>query len=168
MNHFTVGDKITRVGPSNGFVKRGKTYTVSEILGDGFIKLEGNDANWLAVKFKAAEVKDVKPVKGSKRDYVADHARRTLRVAGFSKEVAAELVAELQHQNEQLKAGTQAIPLNSVLQRAGLLSRDGSFNLSAISRKLPVGKQTLVGSLTWAHTKRGFDYWDKVFGSVAN
>lgn len=176
MNPFTKGDKVVRTGPNFCFVKTGKTYTVHGITGDGYISLQEvidagvspTGGSYEAARFKAAEVAKVKPVKGSKRDYVADHARRTLRVAGFSKEVAKELVAELQHQNAAVLAGTQAVPFNSVLQRAGLLNRDGTFNLSAISRKLPVGKQTLVGAISWADTKRGFAYWDKVFGSVAN
>ena len=82
-----------------------------------------------------ATSEDVQPK--AKRNYVADHARRTLRAAGLSKKDAKRVVEEI--------AKTEGL----------------TFDLSTFSRKLPchVGEVLFQGFI-WADTPEGFGYWE--------
>ncbi len=72
-----------------------------------------------------------------KRDYVADHARRTLRKAGLSAHDARRVVQEIQ--------------------------KSATYDLSTFSRRLPAALSEIVFSgFTWEDTVEGEEYWDAV------
>lgn len=75
-----------------------------------------------------------------KRDYVADHARRTLRAAGLSKDEAAKFVANMLAQPEAC-----------------------AVRPSAISRKLPKPlKDFIYYAFLWDTSNEGFNYWNDI------
>lgn len=85
-----------------------------------------------------------------RRDYVADHARRTLRAAGLTKEEAADAV-------------------NTIVKNGRLLNTTYIQSLSDISRKLPhPGYGSLQTALerfirttfSWSASRLGWDYWN--------
>ena len=60
MSTFKVGDKVIRTEPyfaypDRGFMQEGTTYTVSELIGDKEILLEGGDVGYLAKYFELVE-----------------------------------------------------------------------------------------------------------------
>ena len=89
-------------------------------------------------EFKVGDLVAQKP----KRDYVADHARRSLRKFGLSKEHAAFYV-------KLVKAGVKAFELASIL---GLRLKDGVVDLSQFSRGvrlLAKPSDLLIDSFCW-------------------
>lgn len=80
-----------------------------------------------------------------KRDYVKDHARRTLRKAGLTDEQARKAV------DNAAKCG-------------------GRVQLSAISRELPKDRspasQWIQGAFLWDGSPEGFGYWDRLRDSL--
>lgn len=77
------------------------------------------------------------------RDYVADHARRTLRRAGLSKEEARKFV-------ENCKKSPRCDP---------------EYDLSRYSRQLPSGSLSLcvLCAFDWSWTPEGHEYWEGIY-----
>ena len=83
-----------------------------------------------------------------KRDYVADHARRTLRRAGLTTEQARQFVRNCKRQ-----------ALNArVYSATGFMWR---CDLSEYSRKLPYTSvsRTIDSAFLWEGSQEGWQYW---------
>lgn len=134
MSKFKAGDKVRVLcapGSYFAYMAEGSEHTVGKVHA-GFVCLKGHpEAGWCDYRFELIEA-------APKRDYVADHARRTLRAAGLSKDEAAKFVA------------------NMVAQPAACKVRP-----SALSRKLPYALHEFIRSaFLWSQTPEGFAYWD--------
>lgn len=82
-----------------------------------------------------ATSEDVQPK--AKRNYVADHARRTLRAAGLSKKDARRVVEEI--------------------------AKHDTFDLSKFSRNLPESASVILCTgFMWEYTPEGVKYWAEV------
>lgn len=93
----------------------------------------------LAAAYAAGPLAVPKP----KRDYVKDHARRTLRKAGLTEEQAAKFVKNYEAEKD--------------------------LPLSELSRKIPRGLslvEMLYRSFVWDGTPEGFGYWNSVVTSL--
>lgn len=120
-----VGDEFTVLFVSDGGALYVHTDGVRPLSGGGWSK--GVRDGWLPCRFEK-----IKP----KRDYVADHARRTLRKAGLSAEEARRAVANWN--------GT-------------------THPLSSLSRKLPAPlSMVLLGAFTWSESPEGVRYWVEI------
>lgn len=91
-----------------------------------------------------------------KRDYVADHARRTLRAAGLTKQEAKVFVAAVQEFGHRWC-------MRSQLRMLWISEAQPHLDLSKLSRKLPDGvklSQLLCDSFPWgpAEAKFGIDF----------
>ena len=76
----------------------------------------------------------------TKRDYVADHARRSLRKLGLTKQEAAAFVRNV--------------------QECGRMPRYITFSLSQLSRKAE--RVDLLHGFYWAESKEGYQYWSAI------
>lgn len=140
---FKVGDRVRLVKQLIGGDKNeqiGDEFTVQNveqgavyIHEDGTRRLPeggwtvGVNDGWSPCRFEK-----IKP----KRDYVADHARRTLRKAGLSKDEARRAVANWD---------------------------SGNYPLSSLSRKLPEPLSTvLLGAFVWGVSPEGLRYWAEI------
>lgn len=122
------------------------TEHVVDNVRDGYVHLKAAKADgWCDFRFELIERKH--------RDYVADHARRTLRRAGFSKEAAKAFV----------KAHSDFARYGSAV---GVTSAN-ALDLSTLSRKLPKpGSEMLMTHLWWSHFAEGSDYWTKIYNDL--
>lgn len=118
-------------------------YVVNKVYNHGIISLVGCEGGWYTHRFVLHEAKP-------KRDYVADHARRTLRKFGLTKEEAAAFVAEVQ------KHGGN----NHSWAKRELVR----FSLSDLSRNVPaaLGNEVVAHAFSWGGSSKGYDYWDSV------
>lgn len=91
----------------------------------------------------------------NKRNYVADHARRTLRRAGVPRKLAAQLVANLVDPKVSKFSGS-TVP-------ESLRGADGAINLSKMSRGLCGASliDVVARTFSWAHSHEGYCYWRK-------
>lgn len=95
---FKAGDRIRPVSDRSTDIAEGDEFVVLGVdFGtSGSPRVQFNDKGG---DFRHRLAEDYELVAGKKRDYVADHARRTLRKAGLSKQDAALFVKNLQEQN---------------------------------------------------------------------
>jgi hypothetical protein len=94
---------------------------------------EGAEDGWRSCRFELVREQEKAP-----RDYVADHARRTLRKAGLSKEEAAAVVRNW--------------------------DRTGKYKLSQLSRKLPIRLSKVIAvAFTWDGSPEGSGYWRDIW-----
>lgn len=77
----------------------------------------------------------------TKRDYVADHARRSLRKLGLTKQEAAAFVRNVQEH--------------------GRVSGHSTFSLSQLSRKAE--RIDLLRGFYWGESKEGYPYWAAIY-----
>lgn len=75
------------------------------------------------------------------RDYVADHARRSLRKLGLTKQEAAAFVRNV--------------------QELGRVSGQSTFSLSQMSRKAE--RIDLLHGFYWGLSKEGYPYWEAIY-----
>ena len=75
------------------------------------------------------------------RDYVADHARRSLRKLGLTKQEAAAFVRNVQER--------------------GRVSGHSTFSLSQLSRKAE--RIDLLHGFYWGESKEGYPYWSAIY-----
>ncbi len=136
MVEFKVGDKVRILSaiPELGY-KGGEVVTIKGFnYGDTTVIIEGRypSGGWPTAGISKSYLGPVRPK--VKRDYVADHARRTLRAAGLPKDVAAKAVANI--------------------------AKSGNYNLSEFSRKLPHAASTILGcGFNWRDSPEGQEYW---------
>lgn len=76
-----------------------------------------------------------------KRDYVADHARRSLRKLGLTKQEAAAFVRNVQER--------------------GRVDGHRNFSLSQLSRKAE--RIDLLHGFYWGESKEGYPYWSAIY-----
>ena len=131
---FKKGALVRNLTDDSEDITPGKTYKVTETAEN--VVHFNDDANY--PRYRPGDRYEV--VRASSRDYVADHARRTLRKAGLSKEEARQVVENW----------------------------GSSVPLSSFSRKVPavfsdVGPaQFLWAGFTWDQTPQGHEYWFKI------
>lgn len=130
MSKFKPGDRvIAKEFTDSAYWNNGKLTVIGLCMG-GFVRCQspiGRTGMWQA--------DDLKP--DAQRDYVADHARRTLRAAGLSAKDARRIVQEIRHSKW--------------------------MDLSTFSRKLPVPLSNVItGGFPWAGTSEGIEYWATV------
>lgn len=133
MSKFKPGDnaRVLQEIPILGY-KGGEVVIVRKVHGE-CVFIEGKYPNGHDPVRGLAEHK-LGPV--PKRDYVADHARRTLRKAGLSAEEARKVVQYWGHPE---------------------------CSLSALSRNLPAPLSALlVEAFTWKDTAEGSHYWSSI------
>lgn len=140
MSKFKIGDKVVAASQKGTEVWLG--LEVVDTYGEMVTCKITDPASKWDVGMKGAFAEDdlrlVTPK--AKRDYVADHARRTLRAAGLSKTEAANFV--------------------SALAEAG---QTWDVKLSQLSRKLPDRLSVVIrGAFSWADSVQGDDYWDNI------
>lgn len=138
---FKKGQKVRCIrGAGPGGVQGGITYTVKSVF-DNMVNLQEVGGGWFSSRFEAAM--SAKP-----RDYVADHARRTLRKFGFTKEQAALFVKGVQ-------AGQPAYD-PEWLQYKGFRVVDGKLDLGCLSRKMPAVRphQLVMNAINWDNTAK--------------
>ena len=75
------------------------------------------------------------------RDYVADHARRSLRKLGLTKQEAAAFVRNV--------------------QECSRVSGHSTFSLSQLSRKAE--RIDLLHGFYWGESKEGYPYWAEIY-----
>lgn len=136
MHNFKIGDKVRCVSAWGDLALTvGKTYEVKRADSDFLNVVEDDDGKsgeYFPHRFELVpEQKQKAP-----RDYVADHARRTLRKAGLSREEAAALVRNWAHETVQL---------------------------SQLSRKLPDTLSAIIlGAFVWDTSTEGFECWSNI------
>lgn len=143
-----VGDEFTVLFVSDGGALYVHTDGVRPLSGGGWSK--GVRDGWLPHRFEK-----IKP----KRDYAADHARRTLRAFGFNKKHAAMIVQALQHPDTR---PYEDYPLPTI---------------SGLSRKVPgvyaypghelTPGDFLLHAFTWNTAPEGPDVWSQIHDSYA-
>lgn len=118
-------------------------YVVDKVYNTGIIYFVGCEGGWFTHRFVLHEAKP-------KRDYVADHARRTLRKFGLTKEEAAAFVAEVQK--------------NGGNNHSWETYERMRFSLSDLSRNVPaaLGNEVVDRAFSWGGSSKGYDYWYSV------
>lgn len=140
MNNLKIGDRVQRLPKflnHGGWTSDGQTFTVSRV-GKYTIGLKEIDGSYFAdCFFKVAPANATK-----RRDYVADHARRTLRKAGLTKDEANDFVAAVQALGHEWSMSSE---------HGAVRNEQGRFDLSKISRSLRgVGLHHILGdSFSW-------------------
>lgn len=138
MPKFKVGDKVRVIESALPGVHTGwEDY----IEGATVVAVSNHLVNWpYTIKAASGEetlVAECEIELQVKRDYVADHARRTLRKAGLSKEEAAAVVRNWASQDH---------------------------TLSQLSRSLPAALSSIIiSAFSWGGSPEGFDYWNAIF-----
>lgn len=141
MTHkFKVGDKVkaTRQVRSEGYrdncvpiIRPGEVHTVVKL--HNFTSDVYLDGRCWSVSADDFELYYPKP----RRDYVADHMRRTLRAAGLTKDEASRFTK------------------NTPRERR-----------SAFSRNIPDGGWRPAGSFYWGESPEGYKFWYEVYARV--
>jgi hypothetical protein len=113
-----------------------------------FIRVEEFEGQFYAKRFQLA------PKAKPKRDYVADHARRSLRTAGLTPEQAAKFV-----ENAKKLKPYGAVPDHVI----GTNKVTGHIDLSGLSRMTQPGRvaDVLGYAFSWGASPEGTAYWAK-------
>lgn len=137
-NKFKVGDKI-RIPARHNEVWAG-VFPITHIWESGVVQIEHPELGTGA--FCPGDVVLCVP-----RDYVADHARRSLRKLGLTKQEAAAFVRNC-----------QTMPPDS--------HTDASerYDLSHMSRQ--ASPDDIECGFTWSDSPEGHEFWSGVFGRV--
>lgn len=144
-NVFKVGDKVRRKKEHltrNAWPQGRKVLEVRGISGYGELLFSGTANSWNPEYFEKVKA----------RDYVADHARRTLRKAGLTAEQAAKFVKNCQ--TLQVYWPSPETPV-----------KDGKVDLSKLSRELPAGvapARLVADAFRWNESPEGNAYWVEV------
>lgn len=145
---FKAGDRIRSVSDRSTDIAEGDEFVVLGVdFGpSGSPLVQFNDKGG---DFRHRFAEDYELVAGKKRDYVADHARRTLRKAGLTAKQAKEFVQNVQTQKHSEDVGDEG-------------------NLSKYSRALPGGlRNCLAWAFTWGITPQGHDYWQAIHNNIS-
>lgn len=162
MTQFKVGDRVRRRA-GHGFdgLPADKVFKVQDV------RTRGPNDQSIEINHRPYDPKDgwwgasaFELVSKPSRDYVADHARRTLRKAGFSKEHAALFVRDVQRKDDY---EPYPDPLTSIDAVRG---EDGYVDLSKLSRSTHgrTPRDLIMGAWRWnsMHGKNFAD-WDNIY-----
>lgn len=146
MGAFKVGDKVRLIRQGKYGNRWDGDMQVTEVYSSGSTATDRGGA------FPHVELELV--VEKPKRDYVADHARRTLRKAGLTKEQAKNFVGAVGEW-----------PTGSKLDAVSTENRLDLSKLSRSTRGLKLSDIVGYGIAWWA-SPQGFDYWSALHAEL--